>query len=763
VIYSHSDGRTLARHLEEVVAVARTILASHRLAFPGLSPAGLAAAVDLTAACHDLAKATPAFQAYLAAGQPSGDPLKRHALLSACYAFHRARSCPALPPGDVVPGLIACAIAGHHTRYPGFARLKAAVFRDLPLLHQQLAALDPAVFTLAPGKVPLTPGFSSADLDGVAAALHALARPFPRRPLEEKIRYRILGLFLASVLLEADRTRLAFGDRDPPPAPPLPDTLVRDHVRSLPVFATAIGDIRGEALAAVVRAATDPVPPPIQTLTLPTGAGKTLAALHYALALRARSPGPTLPKIVAAMPYLAIIEQTDQTYRAVLQDPIAAGGDRVHLARHSVAPFSYHLPGSGLDDDAVEFLLSTWQAEVVTTTFDQVLYAIFSPAPRHLLRFHALLNAVILIDEVQAIPATLWGAANRFLTAMTEIGQTRILALSATQPGVFPAAGECVPAPARFFARLNRVRLTIRHTPETVSAFCDRIGPALMARPEPTLIVLNTVAACTAVYDTLADRLDSRPVFILSARLTPAERTALLARVREEKDAGTNPVLVSTQCIEAGVDLDMARVYRDFAPLDAIIQVCGRCNRHGERAGGEVEVVRLVTDAGYLYAAQIYDAVRLESTARALAGVQTVAEPAFPPLVARYFAEIGDLAFASDQVCHAFADGAESPEIRTLLRGEDDGEAFLVASGDPTLVPALRAVAGIADWRVRRHALQRLLPRIARCSVSLRVSSPAAAEQMTAETVFGFRVVREEYYDAGGVGLTETPRGALIV
>lgn len=767
VILSHPDGRTLAQHLDEVVATARSLLAAHWVAFPGLSQGDLAAAVDLAAGTHDFAKATSYFQAYMRSGQPSSDPLKNHSLLSACYAFSRAQRLWGEIHDNKVSGAIACAIAGHHGGLPGLPALATAIFRSLPDLHRQIDALDPAVFTLAPGGISLAGGLTHEDLDQVARTIRVLARAFPRHPLEEKIQDRILTRFLASILIEADRTRLAVGNRDPTPSPPtLSPDLVTEHIRSLPCHGSEIGRIREEALAAVIRSSHSTAP--IQTMTLPTGAGKTLASLHYALACRCREPVP--PKIVTAMPYLSIIEQTDQTYQTVFQEPIAAAGDRVYLSRHSVAPFRYQTPEDAFDDDAVEFLLSTWRAEVVTTTFDQVLYALFSPKSRHLIRFHALLNAILLIDEVQAIPAALWMPVNRFLTAMTEIGQTRVLAMSATQPGVFPAARDCVPDPGRFFARLNRVRLTIRHTPETTSTFCARIAPVMQVRPEPTLVVLNTIAASVQVYDDLAARLAPRPVIYLSARLPPATRSARLAAVQRMMDAGENPVLVATQCIEAGVDIDMGRVYRDFAPLDAIIQICGRCNRHGLRAGGEVEVVRLITDHGRphsdkdsVFANQIYDIERLESTVRALAGVTAVEEPEFPPLVARYFAEVGALAGSSEKVAHALSEGAPDPSIRTLLRGDDDGESFLIASSDPGVIPELRAVTEIEDRWTRRHALMRLLPRIARSSVSIRVSSPEVADQMTEEIICGFRVAREVYYDAEGTGLSETPRRVLIL
>ena len=749
-ILSHSDGRTLDQHLDEVVLAARAILATHTLSFPGLPPATLAAALDLTAATHDVSKATSHFQAYVH-GEPYTSALKRHSLLSACYAFHRAQAIPELPWGDVIPGLIACAVAGHHGGYPGFTSLALTIKREIATLHRQLDTLDPAVFALAPGGVSLAGEFTHANLDRVARAVAGLARSYGRRPLEEKIRHRILGLFLVSVLLEADRTVLALGRLPAVPPLPLPVAAVLDHVATLPVYDTEIGRIRGECLARADQTLHAAPAPPIQTLTLPTGTGKTLTALHCALALRAQA-APPLPKIVVAMPFLSVIEQTDEVYQEVLRDSITAGGDRVHLSRHSLAPFRYRNEDEDLDDNAVEFLLSTWQAAAVTTTFDQVLYAIFSPSSRHLIRFHTLLNAVLLIDEVQALPAALWLPVNRFLTAMTEIGQTRILALSATQPGIFLDAAECVPGSARYFERLDRVRLTIRYAPETVPAFCDRIVPILREDPVPTLIVLNTTASCGQVYQILRARLD-RPVHYLSALLSPADRSVLLAGVKAEMAAGRAPVLVSTQCIEAGVDIDMGRVYRDFGPLDAIIQICGRCNRHGTRDRGEAEVVRLVTEGGRLYARQVYDDPRLDATVLALVGTTALDEPEFPARVDWYFADVRDGALRSEKVAHALAEGDEDVSVRALLRGADDETSFVVAACDPALLADLRSAAGIEDRWDRRYALKRVLPRVARCSVSIRVSEEEA-DRMTEEVVFGFRVLRPERYDREGTGIS---------
>jgi len=757
--------KKLEAHLSEVARHMGALIDQKQLRFPGLPQALVRDVAVLTGAGHDLAKATSYFQAYIralaAGGTYAGNPYdKQHALLSACYGYHRVARLP-LPGGwrEVVPAAVCAAIAGHHTRLWGFQDLANHLTDRYDLLHRQLDALNPDVFEYRIAGLDPVP-FDHADLDQTLRQFTRFSRVYalPRssNPLDLLIPHRILTLLLSSVLLEADRVALML-DRPLPAPPRLPPDLVQDHLAALPIRLRPIDRFRQEAFAAVATdARLSPPDTPIRSITLPTGAGKTLTALHYALTLRERAPAPR-PKIVTAMPYLSIIDQTDEVYRAVFQDALAQVGNRAYMPRHSISPFTYDTGGAPLQDSGVEFALTTWQAEVIATTIDQILLAIFSPRRQHLIRFHALLNAVLILDEVQAIPPSLWVTVRRFLESMGTIGGTRVIATSATQPQLFPAARECVPAPETYFSRMNRIRISVAAGRETVPAFCSRILPAIRARSESVLVTVNTLDTSVQVFTSLQAGLGQNRVHYLSSLLAPLDRGAVIREVKEDLAAGGAPVLVSTQCIEAGVDIGLARVYRDFAPLDAIVQVGGRCNRTGDLGEpGSVEVVRLVDSADRPYAGMIYDPVALECTEEILAGIPwPLEERNLAPLVSRYFERVAARAGRSEKYAYAFANSSlrcdeEPVSLRTLLRGSDETVAVLVPGLDPGLVDDLRAVEGIADRWDRRTAFLRIYPRVAQASVSLR---PAAAERVTAEVVAGIPVADPERYDRRGVGM----------
>jgi hypothetical protein len=160
-----------------------------------------------------------------------------------------------------------------------------------------------------------------------------------------------------------------------------------------------------------------------------------------------------------------------------------------------------------------------------------------------------------------------------------------------------------------------------------------------------------------------------------------------------------------------------------------------------------------VTEGGGPYSRQVYDDPRLDATLRALAGTVSLDEPAFPARIDRYFAEVRDEAERSEKVACAFAEGSDTVSVRALLRGEDDGISFVVGSCDPDLREDLRAVARIEGRWARRYALKRLLPRVARCSVSLRVSEEVA-DRMTDEVIYGIRFLKPELFDENGTGIS---------
>jgi CRISPR-associated helicase Cas3/CRISPR-associated endonuclease Cas3-HD len=370
--------------------------------------------------------------------------------------------------------------------------------------------------------------------------------------------------------------------------------------------------MRADLLADCLAAAAQPRA--TFTLTAPPGAGQTLSMLAFALR-HAEIHG--LRRIVFAIPFLSIIEQTAQIYG----DLFADFPDHYVLEHHSLSDDGDTRKGgnhndrnsddvlaNGLSRDA-RLLAENWDAPLVVTTNVQVLESLFAHKPRRCRKLHNLAGSVILFDEVQTLPPHLarptlaalgtlvrdFGCSVVFSTAtqpaFDHLDQdVRQFAVSSKKPesvriGWQP--GEIVRNVPALFARAKRTQIAWE-TNESVSWHDLAIR---MAEHEQALVIVNLKKHARALAEALHE-LDVPDLVMLSTDLCPAHRKAVLARVRQRLDDHEPCLLVSTQCIEAGVDIDFPTVFRALGPLESIAQAAGRCNRNGKQETGQVVVFR---------------------------------------------------------------------------------------------------------------------------------------------------------------------------
>lgn len=711
--------RYLKQHVAEVRAAANALWAQH-----GDAPwRALAAAwVDDLARLHDLGKATAAFQAYIA--QPAtwkGDPLEKgHTLpsLVLALAWSDAQAHPA-----TTRIALALGVRGHHGRQPHDDDTLLGPLKDdghRAALAAQLPTVDPAA-VLAETAVQLPP---LAEPNALARQVHRKLREAlgAWRALEPEARYaaRFTARGAYALLLEADKAFLAV---DPAvvkaylhrPRPSLPMGRLDAFCAALPP--TPMDALRqrarAEAEAGFVRHRAEGV----VTMTLPTGAGKTLLAARWALGDRPDGDdGAPLdaPTILVALPMLSIVDQTEAVWRAVL-DVSSDDGDTL-MPYHSLSERSYD---PELPEGTADFFLDTWRSEVIVTTFDQLLLALYSDKARHALRYHRLLNARIVLDEVQVVPPVLWAAVSAGLRQLTTLGRTRVLAMSATPSPCLDGATELLHDPDALYASLHRYDLCLDHsTPQPFDAFVAGViarATRCRAAKEALLVTVNVRATAQAVWQRLFDA--GFAPLLLSGDMTPSHRLSVIATLKS--DPGR--LVVSTQCVEAGVDLDMHHIVRDLAPLDALVQIAGRCNRHGHRdAPGTVTVVHLHNPQGRDDAAVIYDPILLQCTREVLAARTTVPEHAVLSLCRDWYTRVAARKYQGDDHLQRWARLEAPLDVRTLLRGGDrDEAAVVVTQRDPGLPAAVKAASQHADPWQRRHALRALAPRIARESVSV--------------------------------------------
>ena len=313
--------------------------------------------------------------------------------------------------------------------------------------------------------------------------------------------------------------------------------------------------------------------PGLYTLTVPTGGGKTVASLAFALA-QAKARG--MKRVVYVIPYTSIIEQTADTFRTIL-------GPENMLEHHSGVQFD--LPEDGVSTPETERLTraaETWDMPVVVTTAVQFFESLFSNMPSQCRKLHNLAQSVIIFDEAQMLPVPylrpcVWAIAQ----LVKDYGASAVLC-TATQPALSPLFQEFAPElPMEELCPIKPEewdafrRVTFRKVGKLSH---EELAMKLQEKGQ-VLCVVNTRAAAQEIFQMLTGEGN----FHLSTLMYPAHRRAVLDEVRRRLREGLPCRVVSTSLIEAGVDVDFPAVYRDEAGLDSILQAAGRCNREGDR------------------------------------------------------------------------------------------------------------------------------------------------------------------------------------
>ena len=340
----------------------------------------------------------------------------------------------------------------------------------------------------------------------------------------------------------------------------------------------------------------------IYTLTVPTGGGKTLASLRFALH---HAHQRQLDRVIYVIPFTSIIDQNARDVRDILE-PESAPTDKGTIV------LEHHASLTPEQQTWREKLLTeNWDAPVVYTTMVQFLESLFSNGTRSARRMHQLANAVLVFDEIQTLPIKCVHLFNNAINFLAEQCNTTVLLCTATQPLLHHVAKdkgairlkpghELMRDVPQLFEALKRVEVRDRRkaggwTYDEIAA----LAMSELARAGSCLVIVNTKDAAKQVFQRCVQGLNAETVFHLSTDMCPAHRKAVLGR-KQIPDGGTVigrlalglPVLcVSTQLIEAGVDVDFGAVIRSLAGLDSIAQAAGRCNRNGRSETGTVHVV----------------------------------------------------------------------------------------------------------------------------------------------------------------------------
>ena len=255
---------------------------------------------------------------------------------------------------------------------------------------------------------------------------------------------------------------------------------------------------------------------------------------------------------------------------------------------HSVTPIEY----KGFEGYDARFCFENWQSKIISTTFVQLLNTIFKTGKNSIVnRFHRLANSVIILDEVQAIDEKYYKIISQFIEILSKEYNCYIILVTATMPIILDTI-DLVEDKERYFRALNRIVIENHSETEvTLDEFKDIVLDDICENDDKSfLVVLNTVKSSKEVYNYIKENTD-REIIYLSTEIYPKLR---LEKIHKIKNSDKKYIVVSTQLIEAGVDIDMDIVYRDFAPLDSINQTSGRANRNGIGTMGIVKLYKIV-------------------------------------------------------------------------------------------------------------------------------------------------------------------------
>jgi len=610
--YAHKD-QSLASHLKGVAEQAARFASFFESTEHG----------HLAGLLHDLGKAEDKFQRRIQTGDDKGKEPHAHHGAALLLREDAKRGGPVWP--------VAFAINAHH-----------AGLHDRPDLQKRIGWREKAL--AAEGRLAGDPDWNGTAWP-VGHFGKNLPDWLDRLPLaapeERAIKFRAVDLytrFLFSALIDADRLdteRQAPENRDNfarrhtwrfgeagLATTGAPENLLdlleggiqkRREAAKSKGASTDVLEVRAKVFEACRAAAEGPRG--VFTLTVPTGGGKTLASVYFTLKhiaaqnRRESDPRRKLRRIIVVIPYLNIIQQTVQELMEVFQH---IAEDPVVLEHHSQAqdpptPSGQQAEKGDTDDYSRERTLrqlaaENWDAPIVVTTSVRFFDSLFSRRPADARKLHNIAQSVIIFDEVQTFPPRLMQPILDTLGELTNSARPygcSLVLCTATQPALLKSddlpcgfdevkVKHIVGEPLRneFFQRLKRTSYPELESREDIPRLTwPELGAKILKAPDSQgLVVVNTRRHARALFEELREsdqRRHKDAVFHLSTWMTPAHRVEVLEEVSRRLDAKEPCFLVSTQCIEAGVDVDFPAVWRAFGPYDAIAQAAGRCNRNG--------------------------------------------------------------------------------------------------------------------------------------------------------------------------------------
>ncbi len=704
-IISH-PGKPLVEHLWGVTNIA--------LADMPLTCKHLTDVVATATKLHDIGKANAFFQKYIKETNASArksmhnDKHTHHAKVSAVIALYSWLDRHPQSYREAV--ILYMAIEKHHgnLKKPRFDITK----EDVDIMKRQLASINPEDLQLIGEHIGIRLDHSEITtfIDKLLRLTAKIRAMLPTLTDDDIELYMDIN-YVFSVLINADKLDAGIGEERIPTSmawiqPNLVDLyrLNQGWLDTIEPMSVLRNELYDEAIIKsklIYKAG-------VYSLNVPTGSGKTLTATSIALKLRDKiyKDQGYLPRIIYALPFTSIIEQN---YK-VMHNIGIPEDSRILLKHHHLSEVAYNTEEDELQYTTEEssLLIEAWQSEMVFTTFVQLFHALISNKNRMLKKNNKTYGSIIILDEIQAVPLRYWELINRILRYMVEKHNTYIIMVTASKPTMIDVDGYLVTEPQYYFGKMKRVNVVFEPAPITMEDLVEDINTDISSG-KSVLAVLNTKKCVKECYNLLTQNSKEGVDYIfLTTDIVPSER---LQRIKDINNSKNIKVVISTQMIEAGVDIDLDVVYRDIAPFDSIMQSAGRCNRHFRNKKGTVYVFCL--DNGK-YAYQIYDQILVNTSISILRKYKEFEEHMFLSISDEYFNILKTRLQQNKEylssICRLnYNDGDNAIDKFRIIEDDDKSEVFIEVDEDAAYIfREFRELGFISDRKKRKEAFLKI-------------------------------------------------------
>jgi CRISPR-associated endonuclease/helicase Cas3 len=615
---------------------------------------------------HDLGKYTPHFQHYLLKTGKFEPKLKRHAMFGAFALLQKFLKNNSSAAEAMLAFYI---IRHHHADLSNFEDIKTLCEEDgteADIFQKQLKSLAADLPQMAAelGEIDLVKWVSFPD----DAAFTKTRRQFYNK--ERGIRHYFEINYLFSLLIEADKL-----DASETPVYQRKKDLGVQSVEaflqnSKKTVAPEVKELRNSVRRDVVGQLEklDLKKTRLFTLTAPTGVGKTLTALDFALQLREKVPDLRRGQIIYALPFINIIEQGLDVYNGVFKD----SGVEIFAHYQYADVFGNDKRNEDFEGDEPDYhqkamALDTWQSDIVITSFVQLLHTLIGSRNKLLKKFNHFADSILVLDEVQTLRLDLLPVVGAALFYLTRFLNTRVVLMTATKPEIMGLAHEKILSGEGFareecdaiellenfegvFASYKRTKIVPLldvdlGKDEAEQTFLEKIFDQKWSPDKSCLLVVNKVNRSIDLFKALKKYLLAKgltnPVYCLSTNIVPAHRLARIEQIKADLDARRKPILVATQVVEAGVDLDFDLGFRDLGPIDSIVQVAGRINRQATPTAPE-EPHKPLFVMDFKDCQRVYGKITDYQARQALSGQDEFEEADYLKIVTAYFQETSD-------------------------------------------------------------------------------------------------------------------------